>query len=65
MLHDDGSRGYDWLINENKDIPGYESVRDISGFTGVQLNKKFPFWPPLLVKRGVRVKVWKRSNEQE
>jgi alpha-1,6-mannosyltransferase len=65
MLHDDGSRGYDWLINENEDIPGYESVRDISGFTGVQLNKKFPFWPPLLVKRDVRVKVWKRSNEQE
>ena len=62
MLHDDGSRGHDWLINEYKKMPGYEIMRNITGFTGAVLNKKFPFWPPLLIKKDVRVKVWKRRH---
>jgi len=62
MLHDDGSRGHDWLINEYKKMPGYEIMRNITGFTGVKLNKKFPFWPPLLVEKDVRVKVWRRRH---
>ena len=62
MLHDDGSRGHDWLINEYKKMPGYEIMRNITGFTSAVLNKKFPFWPPLLIKKDVRVKVWKRRH---
>lgn len=62
MLHDDGSRGHDWLINKYKKMPGYEIMRNITGFTGAVLNKKFPFWPPLLIKKDVRVKVWKRRH---
>ena len=27
MLHDDGSRGHDWLINEYKKMPGYEIIK--------------------------------------
>ncbi|CAL6299684.1 unnamed protein product [Bathycoccus prasinos] len=43
-------------------MPGYEIMRNITGVTGVKLNKKFPFWPPLLVEKDVRVKVWRRRH---
>ena len=53
----------DWFINEYEKMPkGYEIVRNITGFIGVKLNKKFPFWPPILVEKDVRVKVWRKRR---
>ena len=62
MLHEDKSRGHDWIINETPELPGYDLVKNITAYAGLKLNKKFPFFPPLIVKKEERTRIWKRKH---